>query len=435
MKASPTTDTLQVANGGGTGYNCGTLSKKSSRSKATALANALLISRASNMQSCESLRNEIVKTIGNCDKALIRLNEFISQLKSQKIFKDVQFYLNQQKELSKKENNMPLEDVIDQTQSAAEKKLNKSLSSSVKSRSESANGRTGGNRNSYNINECYNPEESRKSSMASELMVNSSTICQDFIQNRLYLNKAMMNTVEQYLESIKLQQSLADLCDKIDLDKEILLVFTHLKQEEKYLSSLEPLQPLFRRYSIGFERCIQIWRRKCSADSLLLFNEPFVSSPPVNQAQHKAEPPQFDQLYICNVEDSEQLDRIQCSYASSATHASKMPTKASHLSLQQEQAHLIATSAAAAAAAATFTLPANYLKRSSTELFNQYSNLVDNCLSQNSGSHAASMPRSQTYSKTHIINILNSFPFAWIFIIFQKNFFQDDDIDYVNIFC
>lgn len=109
-------------------------------------------------------------------------------------------------------------------------------------------------------------------------VVGSSTICQDFIQNRLYLNKAMMNTVDQYLETVKLHQTLAELCDKIDLDKEILLVFTHLKQEEKYLSSLEPLQPLFRRYSLGFERCIQIWRRKCSADSLLLFNDRFNSN-------------------------------------------------------------------------------------------------------------------------------------------------------------
>ena len=112
-----------------------------------------------------------------------------------------------------------------------------------------------------------------------ELVVaGSTTICQDFIQNRLYLNKAMMNSVDQYLETVRLHQTLADLCEKIDLDKEILLVFTHLKQEEKYLSSLEPLQPLFRRYSLGFERCIQIWRRKCSADSLLLFNDRFNSS-------------------------------------------------------------------------------------------------------------------------------------------------------------
>lgn len=105
---------------------------------------------------------------------------------------------------------------------------------------------------------------------------------------RLYLNKAMMNSIEPYLESIKLQQLLNSLYEKIDLDKEILLVYTHIKREEPYLNSLEPLQPLFKRYSLGFERCIQIWRKKCSADSLLLCNnvEPvivlpdqFISSP------------------------------------------------------------------------------------------------------------------------------------------------------------
>lgn len=135
-------------------------------------------------------------------------------------------------------------------------------SKGLKSRSESVNGR-------FSVFvDPQGPDET-------DSLVGSSTICQDFIQNRLYLNKAMMNTVDKYLETIKLHQTLAELCEKIDLDKEILLVFTHLKQEEKYLSSLEPLQPLFRRYSLGFERCIQIWRRKCSADSLLLFNDRF----------------------------------------------------------------------------------------------------------------------------------------------------------------
>lgn len=82
-----------------------------------------------------------------------------------------------------------------------------------------------------------------------------------------------MNSIEPFLESIKLQQLLNSLYEKIDLDKEILLVYTHIKREETYLNSLEPLQPLFKRYSLGFERCIQIWRKKCSADSLLIFNQ------------------------------------------------------------------------------------------------------------------------------------------------------------------
>ena len=91
IHSSQTTDALSINHS----PQCGTLSKRSSKVKANALANALLISRASNMQTCESLRDEIVKTVGNCEKALGRLTEFISQLKSQKVFKDVQFYLNQ----------------------------------------------------------------------------------------------------------------------------------------------------------------------------------------------------------------------------------------------------------------------------------------------------------------------------------------------------
>jgi hypothetical protein len=78
-----------------------------------------------------------------------------------------------------------------------------------------------------------------------------------------------MNTVEPFLEQIRLQQILTVLNDKIDLDKEILLVYAHLKHEEKYLASNEPILPLFKRYSLGYERVIQIWRRKCSADRLL----------------------------------------------------------------------------------------------------------------------------------------------------------------------
>lgn len=125
-------------------------------------------------------------------------------------------------------------------------------------------------------------------------IVSASTICQDFIQNRLYLNKAMMNSVEPYLESIKLQQLLNSLYEKIDLDKEILLVFTHIKREETHLNSLEPLQPLFKRYSLGFERCIHIWRKKCSGDSLLLFNDSFVD-PLVGATSTSAVDPQHEQ--------------------------------------------------------------------------------------------------------------------------------------------
>lgn len=158
---------------------------------------------------------------------------------------------------------------------SSKKRSNSSVSKSTKTRSESVNGRV--------TNSDTRDDDSEDS------IISSSTICQDFIQNRLYLNKAMMNTVEKHLETVKLHQSLMELYEKIDLDKEILLVFTHLKQEEKYLSTSEPLQPLFRRYSLGFERCIQIWRRKCSADSLLLFNDRFNNQPPQPQPTNQVD--------------------------------------------------------------------------------------------------------------------------------------------------
>ena len=59
------------------------------------MSNFLLISRATNLQSCEMLRTELTHTLQNCDKALGKLNEHIANLKSQKAFKDVQFYFNQ----------------------------------------------------------------------------------------------------------------------------------------------------------------------------------------------------------------------------------------------------------------------------------------------------------------------------------------------------
>ena len=58
-----------------------------------ALTNALVVSRASNMQSCESMQQELTQTLNNCEKALSKLHEYISNLKSQKLFRDVQLFL------------------------------------------------------------------------------------------------------------------------------------------------------------------------------------------------------------------------------------------------------------------------------------------------------------------------------------------------------
>ncbi len=141
-----------------------------------------------------------------------------------------------------------------------------------------------------------------------------------------------MNSIEPFLETIKLQQLLENFYEKIDLDKEILLVFTYLKKEEKYLGSMESLEPLFRRYSLGFERCIRIWRRKCSADSLLLANDRInianrneQRTGNNNDIRTNTSQP-IQQLYIMDYENSNQLDRIQASFASSAQAAANLPT-------------------------------------------------------------------------------------------------------------
>ena len=295
-------------------------------------ANALLISRASNLQICETMRVELEKSIGNCQKAHLKLNEYISHMKSHKLSKNLQsiVFAGGARDLSPPANSdqhpatspsatTPIASKAstlnnNNKQKTSTKRDRKSSASTEReaakngSRSSGINGGGGcgsgtlrhtGTPRSESVsnfrlahasmsalsggvagcgdNELINgidststlPNMKKASSMA---YLGTCTICQDFIQNRLYLNKALMNSVEPYLESIKLQQMLTSLYEKIDLDKEILLVYTHIKREEPYLSSHEPLQPLFKRYSLGFERCIQIWRKKCSADSLLLCN-------------------------------------------------------------------------------------------------------------------------------------------------------------------
>jgi hypothetical protein len=263
-------------------------------------ANALLISRASNVQSCETMRMELVKSISNCHKALLKLNDYLANLKSQKLTKNLQTMVfsqsydqhQQQQQQQSTAGASSTTGTLPKTTTTTtspksimrKSKRNNSVSTDRKtstlepSSSSSSNKAAAGATTTTRSESVSNFNRERKAN-SSTALISASTICQDFIQNRLYLNKAMMNAVEPYLESIKLQQLLNALYEKIDMDKEILLVYTHIKREEGHLNSLEPLQPLFKRYSLGFERCIQIWRKKCSADSLLLFSaDPDVTS-------------------------------------------------------------------------------------------------------------------------------------------------------------
>lgn len=98
----------------------------------------------------------------------------------------------------------------------------------------------------------------------------SEALCQSYIQTRLFLNKSLMNSIETHLKSIKIHHILENVNKKIELDKEILLVYSNIKHEEKHLRPNEPLQPFLKRYSLGYERVIQIWRKKCSADNLFI---------------------------------------------------------------------------------------------------------------------------------------------------------------------
>jgi hypothetical protein len=298
-----------------------------------ALKNALLVSRVTTMQSCETIKLELVQTLQNCEKALNKLNEHVSSLKSQKIFKEALFYLNQHQHATELEENPPSKIGSKTTPKTTKKLTNSSSTSSVKKKATSSTPRN--QEASLSASEIDRLADSEKtnnqnenSSPSNDKLFKPSSICQDFIQNRLYLNKAMMNTIEPFLEKIKLQQLLNNFYEKIDLDKEILLVFTHLKREEKYISSVEPLQPLFRRYSLGFERCIQIWRKKCSADSLLLFNEERAQNDPFSVLNYNKSRNGFkeelDQLYVLDSSESNNLDHIQSSYAASPMVLSKI---------------------------------------------------------------------------------------------------------------
>jgi hypothetical protein len=361
--------------------NVGSLKKSATKSK-TALANAILISRASNMQSCETLRNELSLTIQNCEKSLNKLNDFIAQLKSQKQFKEIQFYLNQQlkQHIKEFENDLNSNEVNENE----DKSLKTSSTKTVQKRSESVKTNRNRDQSSENVN-------TDSGAIAAGTTTTMAVVCQDVIQNRLYLNKSMMNSVEPYLQTIKLEQLLNNLYEKIDLDKEILLVFTHLKREEKHLSSIEPLQPLFRRYSLGFERCIQIWRRKCSADSLLLFNDKFNSSSNNNNSNSKSKQyiQQLDKLYIVDNEESDQLDQLHSSYSSSAL---AIPTNGKKVS-----SSIAAAAVAASAAAASLSFNNHYHNLADCYLTTTQENINDECNLSRINNNTNSPPKNQKF--------------------------------------
>ncbi len=252
----------------------------------------MVVSRAVNFQSCEFIRGELSSTLENTHKAFVRLNDYISNLKSEKIYKKVELYLDELNNLHTTANTTSSTSSSNNSSSSGSgsggvgsffsstpklrPKRNSSSHSAERKEKESP-------KEKATIAAKQSPTLLSKSKTTSNLNNKSkideenykedmSSICHSFIQNRLYMNKAMMNVIEPYLIKIKIQDILSDLYEKVDLDKEILLVFTHLKKEEQHLSSFEALQPLFKRYALGYERCIQIWRKKCYADNLIINN-------------------------------------------------------------------------------------------------------------------------------------------------------------------
>lgn len=187
-------------------------------SKNANLKNAIVVLNASNIELCSNLKQEISKTVTFCNQTSEKLDGYIKNIKNQKLFKDASALLK--------------------------KSANLKESKSVDNENDNDN---------------------------NQLKIDT-ICCQDFISHRIFLNKSLLNTIETSINEIKLNKIVENLDEKIKMDKEILLIYSHIKREEKYLNSYEPLQPLFRRYSLGYERVIQIWRKKCCGDNLIIMN-------------------------------------------------------------------------------------------------------------------------------------------------------------------
>ncbi|CAF3647334.1 unnamed protein product [Rotaria socialis] len=82
----------------------------------------------------------------------------------------------------------------------------------------------------------------------------------DDIQNRLFQHKAILNIIEPHLSRTKLYSVIDNLGNKVSIDKQILLAYSHIKIHEKQIPFGEPLLPLFKRFAFAYERIIQLWR-------------------------------------------------------------------------------------------------------------------------------------------------------------------------------
>ena len=107
------------------------------------------------------------------------------------------------------------------------------------------------------INNITTPKLQRKRSSVVSLSSQSQPNSFEDIQNRLYQNQSVMNLIEPYLSKTKLFLLIDHLSDKVTMDKQMLLAYSHVKSHEKQLAANEPLLPLFKRFASSFERKIE----------------------------------------------------------------------------------------------------------------------------------------------------------------------------------
>ncbi|CAF0832819.1 unnamed protein product, partial [Didymodactylos carnosus] len=88
------------------------------------------------------------------------------------------------------------------------------------------------------------------------------------VQTRLFNHKSILNVVEPFLSKPKLFHIINSLNEKVNVDKEILLAYSHIKTQEKQITTNDALLPLFKRYALAYERIIQLWRKV--SDSTLI---------------------------------------------------------------------------------------------------------------------------------------------------------------------
>jgi hypothetical protein len=70
-------------------------------SQNSGFVNINLSARNTSLILCEAIKYEVLHTIGLCEKASLKLNDYATNMKTEKLFKDAQYYLNTHNKRSK----------------------------------------------------------------------------------------------------------------------------------------------------------------------------------------------------------------------------------------------------------------------------------------------------------------------------------------------